>query len=159
MPEIVQSMTIGRPLEDLAQILGERSVDWMTPFASIAVHAAEQAGDRRFGSAPRGPARSRRVNIDLTDLPPGDEVARVDVELHWRTVGFRWAFAAFEGRIVARRDSPGTSVVSLEGRYELPAAAADPAGAEAAAVAAETAATMLLRTLRDAVEEQARSGV
>ena len=150
-------MRIDRPLEDLAEILGSRPSDWLVPFASIAAHAGEAAGERRAEAISRGPRRARRVTIDLTDLPPGDETDRIDFAFTWETSGFRWVFPLFEGRIVAVRD-PGGCAVSIEGSYRDPSSADDPGGREAATFAADICATTLLNTLRSAVEEQARSG-
>ena len=157
MPEITYSTRVARPLEDLAEILGHRPADWLAPFASIAAHAGEAAGDRSAGTAPRGPRRSRNIDIDLADGPPDDDFARVDAVIRWHTSGFRWTFPQFEGRIVARPDTAEACSVSLEGRYELPPGADDRGGYEAATIAAETAASMLLSTLRAAVEEQVRT--
>ncbi len=47
----------------------------------------------------------------------------------------------------------------IEGRYEPAVAASEPGGGEAATFAATLALTMLLRTIREAAEEQARSNV
>lgn len=150
-------MVIDRPIEDLAEILGSRPSDWLVPFASIAAHAGEAAGERRAEAITRGPRRARRVTIDLADVPAGDETDRIEFAFTWETSGFRWVFPFFEGRIVAARDATGC-VVSIEGSYRDPSSAEGPGGPEAAAFAADTSATTLLNTLRAAVEEQARSG-
>lgn len=155
--QISRSLRVDRPLEDLAEILGTRPSDWLVPFARIAVHAGESAGDRRAEEISRGPRRTRDVYIDLTDLPPGDEPDRVDFAIAWETTGFRWVFPSFDGRIVAVRDEGGC-VVTLEGSYREPAAAEGPAGREAASAAASASAATLLNVMRTAVEEQARQG-
>jgi hypothetical protein len=147
-------LKVDRPLEDLAELLGARPADWLVPFARIAAHAGESAGDRRAEKIARGPRRARHVTIDLADLPPGDDTDRVDFTLLWETTGFRWVFPSFEGRIVAERDAHGC-VVTIEGSYREPAAASDPAGEEAVTAAASASAATLLSVVRTAVEEQA----
>ena len=144
-------------MEDLAEILGARPSDWLIPFARIAVHAGEAAGDRRAEEIARGPRPTRHVTIDLTDLPPRDDTDRIDFALLLETTGFRWVFSSFEGRIIAVRDADGC-VVTLEGSYREPPAASDPAGEEAAGAAAFATAATLLNLVRTAVEEQARQG-
>lgn len=158
MPKISYTMRVERPIEDLAEILGSRPPDWLVPFASIAVHAGDAAGARRAGTSERGPRRARRILIELSDPPVADDSDRIDAALHWRTTGFRWAFAVFDGRIEVTRESPRSSTVSLEGVYEPPRAAVGPEGEALAAHAAGITLAVLLRTLRDAVEEQVRSG-
>jgi hypothetical protein len=154
---MVQRTRVERPIEDLAEILGARPPDWLAPFASIAVYAGEAAAERRSGAGLRAPADARSVSIDLRDLPAPDDSEHVDAGVQLHTHGFRWAFPAFEGRIVLERESAGSCVVSIEGSYDLPPAAAEPDGRARAALAAESIVAVLLRTLRDAVEEQARS--
>ncbi|TMK19983.1 MAG: hypothetical protein E6G68_05230 [Actinobacteria bacterium] len=158
MPHIRQSTTVARRIEDLAEILGARPADWLVAFARIAVYTAEAAGDRRAGLLRRGPAPDRSVVIDLSDAPAADDYERVDATIHWTTDGFRWAFTEFDGRLVARRESATSTVVTLEGAYRLPEGAAIPNASEAAKLTADTAVALLLRTIRDAVEEQSRSG-
>lgn len=155
--QISRSLKVERPLEDLAELLGTRPSDWLMPFARIAVYAGESAGDRRAEEISRGPRPIRHVQIDLTDLPPGDEPDRVDFAIVWETSGFRWVFPSFDGRIVAVREEDGC-VVTIEGSYSDPAAASGPAGKEAASAAASASATTLLNVVRAAVEEQARQG-
>jgi len=157
LSELSRSLRVDRPLEDLAELLGSRPSDWLVPFARIAVHAGESAGDRRAEEITRGPRRTRHVQIDLTDLPQGDEPDRVDFGVAWETTGFRWVFPAFDGRIVAVRDDAGC-IITIEGSYRDPASAADPAGKEAVSVAASASATTLLNVVRSAIEEQARQG-
>ena len=157
LSHISRSLRVDRPLEDLAEILGARPSDWLLPFARIAVHAGESAGDRRAEEIVRGPRRTRHVQIDLTDVPPGDEPDRIDFAIVWETSGFRWVFPTFDGRIVAVRDEGGC-VVTLEGSYREPVAAEGPAGREAASAAATASASTLLNVVRSAVEEQARQG-
>jgi hypothetical protein len=149
-------MKIERPLEDLAEILGTRPSDWLLPFASIAVHAGEAAGERRADVASRGPRRQRRIEIDITDPASSDENDRIDIGLSWQTAGFRWVFPSFDGHIVVVRDAPSSCVVTIEGSYRIPNSARDAGAARAVSLAADTSATMLLSTLRTAVEEQAR---
>lgn len=155
--ELSRSLRVDRPLEDLAEILGTRPSDWLVPFARIAAHAGESAGDRRAEEIARRPRGSRHVQIDLTDLPPEDETDRVDFAFTWETSGFRWVFPSFDGRIVAVRDRDGC-IISIEGSYRDPISVSDPAGAEAASAAASTSASTLLSVVRAAVEEQARQG-
>ena len=158
VPELTHILRVDRPLEDLAELLGHRPADWLASFGSIAVHAGEAAAGRGNAPASRGPRRVKTVSVELGDLPPDDDFARVDAAIIWRTSGFRWAFPSFDGRITAVGETSSSCIVTLEGSYELPAAASTEAGREAASVAAETAAATLLRTVRDAVEEQVRSG-
>ncbi len=159
MPKISKSVRVDRSLEDLASLLGTRPPDWLIPFASIAVHTGEAAGARRAGvSATSGPRRARRIVIDLDDVPQHDAGSRVDAGIRWEASGFRWTFSSFNGRIVATRESVGSCEISIEGDYELPASVKGNQGRRSAAVAADTAAQMLLSTLKDAVEEQARTG-
>ncbi len=157
MSQLSRSLKVSRPLEDLAEILGARPSDWLVPFARIAAHAGESAGDRRAEEIMRGPGRTRRVTIDLADQPAGDDSDRVDFGLLWETTGFRWVFPSFLGRIIALRDEGGC-VVRMEGSYREPAAASDPAGEEAVTAAASASAATLLNLVRAAVEEQARQG-
>lgn len=157
LSELSRSLKIDRPLEDLAEILGTRPADWLLPFARIAVHAGESAGDRRAEEISRGPRPTRHVQIDITDLPPGDEPDRVDFAVVWETSGFRWVFPSFDGRIVAVRDEGGC-LITIEGSYRDPLSASGPAGSEAASAAASASATTLLNVVRTAIEEQARQG-
>jgi hypothetical protein len=153
--ELSRSLKVERPLEDLAELLGSRPPDWLVPFARIAVHAGESAGDRRAEEIARRPRQTRHVQIDLTDLPAGDEPDRVDFAFLWETSGFHWVFPSFDGRIVAVRDENGC-ILTIEGSYRDPASAAGPAGNEAASAAASATATTLLNLVRTAIEEQAR---
>ena len=157
MSELSRSLRVDRPLEDLAEILGTRPSDWLVPFARIAAHAGESAGDRRAEEIARGPRPTRHVVIDITDVPPGDETDRVDFAIVWETSGFRWVFPSFDGRIVAVRDGGGC-IITIDGSYSDPVSIADPAGREAASVAASASAATLLSVVRTAVEEQARQG-
>src|SRR6266542_7134623 len=95
--ELHSSLRVERSLEDVAEILGTRPADWLVPFARIAVHAGEAAGQRQSAVTHSGPRRTRKVTIDLTDLPAGDEADRLEVAFHWETAGFRWVFPSFEG--------------------------------------------------------------
>jgi len=155
--ELQSSLRVERSLEDVAEILGARPADWLLPFARIAVHAGEAAGDRRSSVVTRGPRRTRKVTIDLTDLPPADETDELEVAISWETTGFRWVFPSFAGRIVARREDAGC-VVTIEGSYREPVAAFEGQGTDAASVAATASASTLLHVVRTAVEEQARQG-
>jgi hypothetical protein len=156
---INKSIRVERSLEDLAELLGSRPPDWLVAFASIAVHTGDAAGARRAGVIKQSTRRRvRRITIDLTDVPQNDELSRIDAGVVWETSGFPWMFTRFEGRIVAARDSDFSCTVTVEGSYghSRSAGAAD---LDAVAAAAGTAVSMLLSTLRDAVEEQARAGV
>ena len=156
MPKISKSTRVERSIEDLSDLLGARPPEWLVPFASIAVHTGEAAGARRaVDSAPRGPRRVRRISIDLTDVPQGDDLMSVHAGLRWETSGFRWAFATFDGNIVATRESDDACTITLEGSYTAPASSSGRKGRDPAA----TAVVMLLSTLRAAFEEQARAGV
>jgi hypothetical protein len=148
---------VERPLEDLAALFGHRPADWLGSFASIAVHAGEAAAGRVGHGVSSASRRAKHVTAGLSDLPPEDDFARVDVAITVRSSGFRWAFPSFEGRITAVQDTETACLVTLEGEFELPAGASSEQGRRAAAVAAETATSMLLSTLRAAVEEQVRS--
>lgn len=159
MPHIRQSTTVERRIEDLAEILGARPADWLEAFARIAVHTAEAAGERAAGTFGRGRSEERHVTIDLTDAPADDDTDRIDATLHWSNDGFRWVFSSFDGRLVARRGSPTTTEMILEGTLEYPDAAADPAARERAHATAEAAIRQLLLTLCRAVEEEARANV
>lgn len=156
MIEISKNIRIERSLEDLADLLGTRPPDWLVAFASIAVHTGDAAGARRAGvTQPPTMRRVRRITIDLTDVPQNDDAARVDAGVVWEASGFPWIFSRFEGRIVATRETDYSCIVSIEGSYE-PQLSGDQ---DATSAAVETAVSMLLSTLRDAVEEQARAGV
>jgi hypothetical protein len=156
---ITKTMRVERPLEDLAELLGARPPEWLIPFASIAVHTAEAAAVRRSGVARRPRARSRRITIDLEDVPQNDEVSRVDVGVRWETRGFALVFASFEGRIIATRTNDVACVVTLDGVYTPPRGRSSRQDQVAVASAAEAAIEKLLSTLRDAVEEQARASI
>jgi len=157
VPKISKSIRVERSLEDLADLFGSRPPEWLVRFASIAVHTAEAAGARRAGALiAGGPRRVRRIAIDLSDVPQVDDASRIDAGVRWETSGFRWAFSSFEGRVVARRESSEVCTLALEGTYAKPTSAGD---RDAVSAAADAALSMLLTTLRDAVEEQARAGV
>jgi hypothetical protein len=156
--EIKKSIRIERSVEDLADLLGTRPPDWLVAFASIAVHTGDAAGARQAGvTQPPTSRRVRRITIDLTDVPQNDDASRVDAGVVWEASGFPWMFSRFEGRIVAMRETDYSCVVSIEGSYEAPRSGSTDTRAASAAI--ETAVSMLLSTLRDAVEEQARAGV
>jgi hypothetical protein len=156
---ITKSIRVERSLEDLADLLGARPPHWLVAFASIAVHTGDAAGARRAGVLQQStPRRVRRITIDLTDVPQNDDASRVDAGVEWETSGFPWMFSNFEGRIVAVRESDYSCTVTVEGSYDR-ARSAGPADPDAVTTAVDTAVSMLLSTLRDAVEEQARAGV
>lgn len=158
MAGITKTIRVERSLEDLADLLGSRPPEWLAAFASIAAHTGDAAGARSAGVLQHSPQRRvRRITIDLTDVPQNDDPARVDAGVHWETSGFGWMFTAFEGRFVAARETDFSCTVSIEGSYKRSGTA--PADVDAVAVAADTAVSMLLTTLRDAVEEQARASV
>jgi hypothetical protein len=158
---IIKSIRVERSLEDLADLFGSRPPDWLVAFASIAVHTGDAAGARRAGVLKQSTRRRvRRVTIELTDVPQNDDAARIDAGVVWETSGFHWMFSQFQGRIVAARDSEFSCTVTVEGSYgRSPSSGAADREAAAAAAAADTAVSMLLSTLRDAVEEQARASV
>jgi hypothetical protein len=156
--ELIQITRVDRPLQDIATLLGHRPADWLTSFASIAAHAGEAVAERVVPPGPRSARRSKTVTVDLADVPPEDDFARVDAAIEWHTSGFRWVFPSFRGRVTAVRETDEVCIVSLEGTYETPASAEASAEGDPARLAAEAAAEMLLRTLRAAVEEQVRSG-
>jgi hypothetical protein len=156
---ITKSIRVERSLEDLADLLGSRPPEWLVAFASIAAHTGDAAGARRAGLLKQpSQRRVRRITIDLTDVPQNDDASRVDAGVEWETSGFGWMFTKFEGRLVAARESDYSCTVTIEGLFEYSRSSgtADP---EAVAAAADTALSMLLTTLRDAVEEQARANV
>ena len=155
MATITRSIRIGRSIEDLADLLGARPPEWLLPFASIAVHTAEAASARRAGTPPSASSRTRRISIDLTDVPQNDEASRVDAGVRWETRGFAHIFASFHGRIVATRNPDDSCSVTIEGSYTPPKGRVGRRDHEAAASAVEG----LLSTLRAAVEEQARATV
>lgn len=159
MSTITKTIRVERSLEYLADLLGSRPPEWLLPFASIAVHTAEMGAQRRTGMSLKRPSRTRRISIDLTDVPQNDEIARVDVGVLWETRGFAHIFTSFEGRIVATRDSDEACTVALEGSYAPPKGRPGRHDHAAATAAAEAAIETLLSTLRDAVEEQARLSV
>jgi hypothetical protein len=157
--EISKSIRVERSLEDLADILGARPAEWLVPFASIAAHCGDAAGARHVGVLQQTTRRRvRRITVDLTDVPQTDDLSRVDAGLLWETSGFRWMFSTFEGRVVATRETDNSCIIAVEGSFKRPRSvgAADRA---AVTVAVETATSMLLNTLRDAVEEQARASL
>ena len=159
MAEITKSIRVERSLEDLADLLGSRPPEWLIAFASIAAHTGDAAGARSAGVLKPSSQRGvRRITIDLTDVPQTDDASRVDAGVVWKTSGFGWMFTMFEGRLVAARESDNSCTVTIEGSYER-SRTAGPADPDAVAVAADTAVSMLLATLRDAVEEQARTSV
>lgn len=154
MSTITKTIRIERSIQDLADLFGARPPEWLLPFASIAVHAAESAAARRAGPAPASPG-SRRISIDLTDVPQDDDAARVDVGVQWETRGFAHVFSRFGGRIVATRNDDGSCSLTIEGAYNPPKGRLG----RRDHAAAENAVEMLLSTLRTAVEEQARATV
>lgn len=159
MSTITKTTRVERSVEDLAELFGARPPEWLLPFASIAAHTAEAAAVRRSGVARRARTRSRRITIDLTDVPQNDEVARVDVGVRWETRGFALVFSSFEGRIIATRTTEVACRVTLDGVYTPPRGRSARHDQAAVASAAEAALETLLSTLRDAVEEQARASV
>jgi hypothetical protein len=158
VPMVSKSIRVARSIEDLADLLGSRPGEWLVPFASIAVHSGEAAAARRSGmTIGAGPRRVRRISIDLTDVPQADDAERIDAGVQWETSGFRWVFQSFDGRIVATRLADDSCAVSIEGSFRPAASTGE--DAEAVSTAAETAVAMLLSTVREAIEEQARAGV
>jgi hypothetical protein len=67
-------------------------------------------------------------------------------------------FSRFEGMLVATRETDYSSTLSIEGTYTRSREAEADDG-ESVAAAVGTAVSMLLATLRDAVEEQSRASV
>ena len=159
MQRIRQSTIVERRIEDLAELLGARPADWLHAFARIAAHTAEAGGERAEGAFQRGRAAERHVVIDLTDAPQDDDTDRIDAGVRWTNEGFRWVFAAFDGRLVARRSSPTTTEITLEGTLQYPQSAKDEAARDRARATADAALSQLLLTLRRAVEEEARANV
>jgi hypothetical protein len=159
VPRIRHSTTVERRIEDLAVVLGARPADWLQAFARIAVHTAEAAVERDAGTRGRGRRADRHVSIDLTDAPPDDDTGRIDATVRWTNDGFRWVFSSFDGRLVARRGSPTTSEIVLEGTLRYPDDATDPIARDRAHAAADAAIQQLLLTLRHAFEEEARANV
>lgn len=153
MPTISHEVRIDRPIEDLAELLGHHPDDWLGRFASIASNAAETEALRLHGG-PRG-GDTRTVNVVVSDPGVDDEstLDRLSVPLRWETSGYRWFFRVFEGRIALFGLPAGGCIVRLEGSY------AGRPGADRAEqrIAAEAGATTLLRLMREAAEEQARS--
>ena len=159
MPHIRHTITVERRIEDLAELLGARPAEWLDAFARIAAHTAEAASERAAGTFGRGRSGERHVTIDLTDAPQGDEPDRVDAALRWTNEGFRWIFSSFEGRLTARRASPTTTEIVLEGTLHYPGSAAGEAARRRTHDAADAAINQLLLTFCRAVEEEARANV
>jgi hypothetical protein len=153
VPTISHEVRIDRSIEDLAELLGHHPDDWLSRFASIASNAAETEALRLHGG-PRG-NDARNVNVVVGDPGLDDESAldRLSIPLRWETSGYRWFFRVFEGRIALFGLPAGSCIVRLEGSY-----AGRPGGDRSEQrLAAEAGAATLLRLMREAAEEQARS--
>jgi len=142
----------------MAEILSTRPPDWMVPFLRIAAFAGETAagGGGRLAADEAPP---RRVLVDLLDPPHGGDPSERLVLLRWRTYGYRYVPPSYAGRLVIRGGIDGSCEVTLEGSYALPDTAEGEDDAHAAAVATSVMVTTFLRSLREAAEEQARTGV
>jgi hypothetical protein len=153
VPTISHEVRIDRSIEDLAELLGHHPDDWLGRFASIASNAAETAALRLHGGP--GGSDTRSVNVVVSDPGLDDEstLDRLSIPLRWETSGYHWFFRVFEGEIALFGLPAGACIVRLEGSYAGPAGA-DPAEQR---IAAEAGATTLLRLMREAAEEQARS--
>ena len=149
--------TIARPIDEIAEILETRPPDWMVPFLRIAAYAGERAASGMDSVAPA--SASRRVLVELVSSASGDDPAERIVLIRWRTYGYRHVPPSYAGRLVIRSDAEGSCEVSLDGSYALPDAARGEADAAATARASSVMVSTFLHALREAAEEQARSGV
>lgn len=145
-------------MEELVELFAAEPSDWLVPFLRIAAKAGETEASRAAVGSPSGPRKE--VRVDLIGTPPSDEVTPDEAAfpIRWRTSGYVGVFPDFEGRITVRRVSPEVSEVDIRGEYELPGALRRRAGPSPSAERAAGALLgSLLRNLRDAVEEQART--
>ena len=153
MPGICHEIAIDRPIEDLAALLGHDADDWLGRFASIASNAAETVARRVHGGPPAGDVRTVTVVVGNPGLDDDAALDRLSLPIRWETSGYLWFFRAFEGNIALHGLPAGGCLVRLEGTY---AGRSGSAGA-GQALAADSGAGTLLKLVREAAEEQARS--
>lgn len=148
------TIRIDRPIDELAELLSIRPADWLVPFVRIAAYTGEAAAGRSV-HVPSPPGH-RQISVELFQTASGDGYSEIVVPIRWRTAGFDWVPPAYAGRLILRRASSGSTEVTLEGSYALPATAFEERHATASEVATQATVLTLLRSFRVAVEEQAR---
>lgn len=153
MPGISHEITIDRPIEDMAELLGSDADDWLGRFASIASNTAETAARRVHGGPAAGDVRTVTFTVGDPRIDDDPALDHLTVPIRWETSGYLWLFRAFEGNIALYGLPAGGCLVRLEGSY---AGRAGSVGA-AQAMAARSGAGTLLKLVREAAEEQARS--
>jgi hypothetical protein len=156
MADVQERLEIERPIEELTRLLGTRPSDWLLPFLRIAAQAGDEAGRRATHFVPEL-SRELAAHVEISDAALADDAGldEVSFPVRWRTAGYAWIARRFTGEIRVRRRGSGSAELSISGTCEPPTGPAH----GPATIANRALVVSLLRTLRDAVEEQARSAV